>query len=104
FRVAAAPSAGPLSLHDALPIYMPPTASGVSVAEALNLLEHFDLRSMGWGSVDSLHLISEAMKITSSDRRLIGGAPQWTTPAHGLDRKSTRLNSSHAKNSYAVFR
>lgn len=67
--------------------FMPPTASGVSVAEALNLLEHFDLKAMGWGSVDSLHLISEAMKITSSDRRLIGGEPQWTTPAHGLASK-----------------
>lgn len=68
--------------------FMPPTASGVSVAEALNLLEHFDLKSMGWGSVDALHLISEAMKITSSDRRLIGGAPQWNTPAHGLASKA----------------
>ncbi|MET4684873.1 gamma-glutamyltransferase [Brevundimonas faecalis] len=67
--------------------YMPPTASGVSVAEALNLLEHFDLKAMGWGSVDGLHLISEAMKITSSDRRLIGGAPQWDTPARGLASK-----------------
>ena len=67
--------------------FMPPTASGVSVAEALNLLEHFDLRAMGWGSVDSLHLISEAMKITSSDRNLIGGAPQWTSPAKGLASK-----------------
>lgn len=67
--------------------YMPPTASGVSVAEALNLLEHFPMRELRWGSVDSLHLISEAMKITSSDRRLIGGGPQWTTPAVGLASK-----------------
>ena len=27
------------------------------------------------------------MKIVSSDRRLIGGAPQWTTPAQGLASK-----------------
>ena len=67
--------------------YMPPTASGVSVAEGLNLLEHFPMRDLRWGSVDSLHLISEAMKIVSSDRRLIGGAPQWTTPAQGLASK-----------------
>ena len=67
--------------------YMPPTASGVSVAEGLNLLEHFPMRDLRWGSVDSLHLISEAMKIVSSDRRLIGGAPQWTTPARGLASK-----------------
>ncbi|MFE9084677.1 gamma-glutamyltransferase [Brevundimonas sp. NPDC003935] len=68
--------------------YMPPTASGVSVAEGLNLLEHFPMRELRWGSVDSLHLISEAMKIVSSDRRLIGGAPQWTTPAQGLASKA----------------
>jgi gamma-glutamyltranspeptidase / glutathione hydrolase len=68
--------------------YMPPTASGVSVAEALNLLEHYPLREMGWGSVDSLHLISEAMKIVSADRRLIGGGPQWRTPATGLASKA----------------
>lgn len=67
--------------------YMPPTASGVSVAEGLNLLEHFPMRDLRWGSVDSLHLISEAMKIVSSDRRLIGGAPQWRTPATGLASK-----------------
>ena len=67
--------------------YMPPTASGVSVAEGLNLLEHFNLREMRWGSVDSLHVIAEAMKIVTSDRRLIGGAPQWQTPAIGLASK-----------------
>ncbi|WP_297803090.1 gamma-glutamyltransferase [uncultured Brevundimonas sp.] len=67
--------------------FMPPTASGVSVAQALNMLEHFDLASMGWGSVDSLHLISEAMKITSHDRRLVGGDPHWQTPARGLASK-----------------
>ncbi|MBA4804906.1 MAG: gamma-glutamyltransferase [Brevundimonas sp.] len=66
---------------------MPPTASGVSVAEALNLLEHFPLREMGWGSSDSLHLIAEAMKVVSADRRLIGGGPQWRTPAAGLASK-----------------
>jgi gamma-glutamyltranspeptidase/glutathione hydrolase len=68
--------------------YMPPTASGVSVAEALNILERYPLRDMGWGSVDSLHLISEAMKIVSADRRLIGGGPQWRTPATGLASKA----------------
>ncbi|WP_312815865.1 gamma-glutamyltransferase [Brevundimonas sp.] len=67
--------------------YMPPTASGVSVAQAMNMLEHFDLAEMGWGSVDSLHLISEVMKVVNADRRLIGGDPQWATPANGLASK-----------------
>ncbi|WP_292051847.1 MULTISPECIES: gamma-glutamyltransferase [unclassified Brevundimonas] len=67
--------------------FMPPTASGVSVAQALNMLEHFDLAEMGWGSVDSLHLISEVMKVVNHDRRLIGGDPDWNTPAQGLASK-----------------
>lgn len=68
--------------------YMPPTASGVTLAETMNLLEHFPLKTMKWGSVDSLHLISEAMKVSSSDRRLVGGGPQWRTPAAGLASKA----------------
>src|SRR5699024_11954639 len=31
------------------------------------------------------------------------GATVFTDPAHALDRKSTRLNSSHVSISYAVF-
>src|SRR5947209_13366357 len=33
----------------------------------------------------------------------IGGSTGARRPMHGKDRKSTRLNSSHAKISYAVF-
>src|SRR5690606_41220817 len=39
-------------------------------------------------------------------RRLLGGLPQGAhalEPRRWLDRKSTRLNSSHVKISYAVF-
>src|SRR2546430_11835358 len=31
------------------------------------------------------------------------GGKTWTNVTHGLDRKSTRLNSSHSQISYAVF-
>lgn len=67
--------------------YMPPTASGVSVAEAMNILENFPIDKMQWGSVASLHTIAEAVKIASSDRRLVGGLPDWQTPSHGLASK-----------------
>jgi len=67
--------------------YMPPTASGVSVAEAMNILERFPVREQRWGSVANLHLVAETMKIVWSDRRLVGGAPDWTTPATGLASK-----------------
>ncbi|MEH3036238.1 MAG: gamma-glutamyltransferase [Sphingomonas adhaesiva] len=68
--------------------YMPPTASGVSVAEAMNILERFPVAPAKWGSVVNLHLLSETMKIVSADRRLIGGGPDWKTPAEGLASKS----------------
>lgn len=68
--------------------HMPPTASGVSVAEALNILELWPLRDMGWGSVDNLHLLAETLKVVSADRRLLGGGPQWRTPSTGLASKT----------------
>lgn len=67
--------------------YMPPTASGVSVAEAMNILERFPVPANKWGSVANLHLLSETMKIVSADRRLVGGGPDWRTPARGLASK-----------------
>lgn len=68
--------------------YMPPTSSGVTVAETMNILEQFPVGKMGWGSVADLHLLSEALTITAADRRFVGGAPRWNTPAHGLASKA----------------
>ncbi|WP_261300224.1 gamma-glutamyltransferase [Sphingomonas alpina] len=68
--------------------YMPPTASGVSVAEAMNILETFPVREGKWGSTANLHLLAETLKIVSSDRRLIGGGPDWRTPTSGLASKA----------------
>lgn len=67
--------------------YMPPTASGVSVAEAMNILETFPVREQRWGSVANLHLLSETMKLVSADRRLVGGGPDWRSPTKGLASK-----------------
>lgn len=76
------------SSYRGLPIaYMPPTASGVSVAEAMNILERFPVRELRWGSVANLHLLAETLKIVWSDRKLIGGGPDWRTPAKGLASK-----------------
>jgi gamma-glutamyltranspeptidase/glutathione hydrolase len=43
---------------------------------------------MGWGSVAALHTIAEAVKIASTDRRLVGGGPDWKTPTAGLVSKA----------------
>ncbi|MET0336681.1 MAG: gamma-glutamyltransferase [Caulobacter sp.] len=68
--------------------YMPPTASGVTLAEVMNVLEHFDMPKLGWNSVASMHVISEAMKIGWADRAFVGGPPQWKTPVAGLASKA----------------
>lgn len=68
--------------------YMPPTSAASSVAEAMNIIEHFPVGQMGQGTVDEYHLISEAMKVVTVDRRYSGGGPQWHTPATGIASKS----------------
>ena len=67
--------------------YMPPTSAASSVAEAMNIIEQFPMASYGQGNVASMHLIAEALKIVTVDRRYSGGTPQWHTPAKGLASK-----------------
>lgn len=68
--------------------YMPPTSSGVSVAEAMNILETFPVGELKWGSAAGLHILAETLKITAADRRLVGGGPDWRTPVAGLVSKA----------------
>src|SRR5439155_26443360 len=63
-----------LSLHDALPIYLPRRSSTFS-----------------------------ATAPTTSARSLKSSTTSPSKPTYWLDRKSTRLNSSHVAISYAVF-
>ena len=67
--------------------YMPPTSAASSVAEAMNILEQCPVASYGQGGVSEMHLIAEALKIVTVDRRYSGGTPQWHTPANGLASK-----------------
>ena len=67
--------------------YMPPTSAASSVAEAMNILEQFPMPSYPQGTANSIHLISEALKIANVDRRYSGGGPQWHTPAKGIASK-----------------
>jgi gamma-glutamyltranspeptidase/glutathione hydrolase len=50
-------------------IAMPPSSSGgVALVEILNILEGYDLASMGAGSASSIHLMAEAMRRAYADR------------------------------------
>ncbi|HIG42257.1 MAG: gamma-glutamyltransferase [bacterium] len=55
----------------------PPTAGGVHVVEMLNILEAYDLTAMGFGSVDSVHLLAEVLKIGFEDRNQYTGDPAF---------------------------
>jgi gamma-glutamyltranspeptidase/glutathione hydrolase len=47
---------------------LPPNGQGIAVLQILNLLEPYDLRSMGFGSAQSLHIMIEAKKLAYEDR------------------------------------
>jgi gamma-glutamyltranspeptidase/glutathione hydrolase len=53
----------------------PPTSGGVGLLEMLNILEGYDLRSMGSGSAAAVHLMAEAMKRAFADRAALLGDP-----------------------------
>src|SRR3712207_8298706 len=73
-----------LSLHDALPIFVKPW-----------------LPIWPYGQRLRDGIVSQP--IQTSNEYSCYSAPDYQIPRRGRDRKSTRLNSSHANISYAVF-
>jgi gamma-glutamyltranspeptidase/glutathione hydrolase len=55
----------------------PPTSGGVSMIEMLNILEGYDLKSMGSGSADQIHVMVESMKRAFADRAKHLGDPDF---------------------------
>lgn len=64
---------------------MPPPASGVLLAQLLNVIERFPMSSLGANSVDSIHVIAESSKLVFVDRgAYFGGYPDYVVPVAGL--------------------
>jgi gamma-glutamyltranspeptidase / glutathione hydrolase len=55
----------------------PPAASGVHIAQMLNILEGYDIAKLGFGTVDTLHLLAEVLKIAFADRAEASGDPEF---------------------------
>ena len=55
----------------------PPSSGGVAILQMLNILEHFPLSDMGAGSADSLHLLTEVMRLAYADRSKHLGDPDF---------------------------
>ena len=47
---------------------LPPNGQGIAALQILNLLEKFDIKSMGFGSAEYIHHFTEAKKIAFADR------------------------------------
>jgi gamma-glutamyltranspeptidase/glutathione hydrolase len=86
-------------------ISMPPSSSGgVALVEMLNVLEGYDLASMGAGSASSIHVMVEAMRRAYADRaRYLGDSdfvtdmpiPRLTSKAYAAGLRKT-INSQRA--------
>jgi len=57
---------------------LPPNTQGVTTLEMLNILEGYDLKTMGFGSADALHVMIEAKKLAFEDRARSYGDPRFS--------------------------
>ena len=55
----------------------PPSSSGVHITQMLNILEGYDIGSLGFGSTDAVHLLAEALKIAFADRAVATADPAF---------------------------
>lgn len=79
--------------------FAPYNSGGTTVAEILNILGSFDLTSLGHNTIDSLHLIAEAMRMGFSDRFAHMGDPFYSNiPINGLESKAYALERSRIIN------
>jgi gamma-glutamyltranspeptidase/glutathione hydrolase len=68
---------------------IPPNGQGLAVLQMLNVLERYDLPSMGWGSADYTHMLIEAKKLAYADRaRFYADTAFESVPIEPLKSKS----------------
>jgi len=67
----------------------PPSAGGTHLIQMLNILEGFDLKASGYGSVQTIHLMVETMRRAYADRAKYLGDPAFNkVPVAGLTSKA----------------
>jgi len=90
----------------------PPSSGGTALIEMLNILEAYDLKSMGFGSAASLHLIAESMRRGFADRARYLGDPDFnvampierlTSKAYAADLRKTIQKDRASKSSPTSF-
>jgi gamma-glutamyltranspeptidase/glutathione hydrolase len=67
----------------------PPAASGVHIAQMLNILEGYDIARLGFGSAQTVHYLAEVLKIAFADRAAASGDPAYiNVPVERLTSKA----------------
>ena len=86
---------------------LPPNGQGIAALQILNILEHYDIASMGFGSSDYIHRFIEAKKLAFEDRAKLYADPDFNKiPVERLISKeyaASRLkliDPKHAANHY----
>ena len=73
----------------------PPAASGVHIAQMLNILEGYDIARSAFGTAETIHLLAEVLKIAFADRAAASGDPDYidvpverlTSKAYAVERR-----------------
>ena len=88
---------------------VPPNSTGFVLLQELKIAEHFDLKAMGLGSPDLLHVMVEAKKLAFADRESWGADPRSIAPpfdeilsAEYAARLAARIDMKHAAPTRAI--
>jgi gamma-glutamyltranspeptidase/glutathione hydrolase len=86
---------------------LPPNGQGIATLQMLNLLEGFDLRTMGFQSADALHVMIEAKKLVFEDRAKFYADPdfvkapvKWLISKEYAAQRRALIDLKHAGRSY----
>ena len=67
----------------------PPSSGGVHLIQLLNILEDYPIAFLGHNTADTIHLMTEAMKLAYADRsHYLGDSDFWKVPVAGLTSKA----------------
>jgi gamma-glutamyltranspeptidase / glutathione hydrolase len=77
---------------------LPPNGQGIAVLQMLNMIETYDVRSMGFGSQEHLHLFIEAKKLAFEDR-----AKYYADPAFSKIDVETLISKTYSSERMELF-
>ncbi len=77
---------------------LPPNGQGIAALQILNILENYDIRSLGFGSAEYIHLFTEAKKLAFEDR-----AKYYADPAFNKIPVGQLISKEYAKKRTALI-